>query len=148
MIVKKTELLTILSVLLFCCVGCACENYADVTPTLDAIESVCFQRTNVDENNAYTYFEKNLTDVTQIEAFCAKIDKIKFEKIDPVKFTSADYLIVFEGKKDHKLMVSGDQIIYDGQAYKVKKDGLQDMIAEIYGGIEQQETAAQSKLFK
>ena len=145
---KKTVLLTILSVLLFCSAGCTARNYADVTPTLDAIENVCFQRTNVDENNAYTYFEKNLADEAQIKAFCTKIDKIKFEKIDPVKFTSADYLIVFEGKKDHKLMISGDQIIYDGQAYKIQKDGLQDKIAEIYNGIEQQETAAQSKLFK
>lgn len=128
--------------------GCAEGNYANVTPSLDAIDSISFQRTNVDEENEYTYFEKTLTEADDIEAFCTKIDKLKFVEIDPIKFSSVDYLIVFEGAMQHKLMVSGDEIIYDGLAYKIEKGSLKDAISNIYDGLTQQEHSAASKLFR
>jgi len=128
--------------------GCANGNYANVTPSLDAIESVSFQRTNIDEEKKYTYFEKTLTKAEDIEAFCAKIDRLKFVEIDPVKFSSVDYLIVFEGTMQHKLMVSGDEIIYDGLAYNIEKGSLKDAISHIYDGLVQQEYSTSSKLFR
>ena len=128
--------------------GCAKGNFADVTPVLDAIESVSFQRTNIDKNNQYTYFEKNLTTSEEIEKFCESLDKVHFVSIDPVKFSSVDYLIVFEGKRQHKLMVSGDEIIYDGLAYKIDKGSLNDAITRLYNNISIQESVATSKLFR
>ncbi len=128
--------------------GCAKGDFADVTPSPDAIDSISFQRTNIDENNNYTYFEKTLTTADDIKGFCVDLDKVKFVKIDPVKFSSVDYLIVFEGPKQHKLMVSGDEIIYDGLAYKINNGSLNDAISRLYNDLPQQEQSATSKLFR
>ena len=136
--------------LIFCLLfgGCAKGDFADVTPSLDAIDSVSFQRTNIDESNKYTYFEKSLTEPDEIKEFCEALDKVRFVEIDPVKFSSVDYLIVFEGKRQRKLMISGDEIIYDGLAYKIDKGSLNDSITRLYNDIPQQESAAESKLFR
>ncbi len=153
---KRFCILFLSCVLLFG--GCSNVKYADVTPDLKAIEGVCFQRTNVDENNTYTYFEKTLSDPDEIVSFCKKIDKIKLETTEPTKFSSVDYLIVFQGKKEHKLYISGNEVIYDGLAYKLSGLSDEEQVAKpsklglkfqkIYEDMQQQESAAQSKLFK
>lgn len=139
----------IISVLLCCLMlsSCSAGNYKDVTPSLDVIESVCIQRTNIDDNGEYTYFEKILTQKEDIEAFCKSLDKLKFVSIDPVEFTSADFLIIFEGKIDRKMILSGDEIIYDGLAYKLENGSLVDFFGEIYAGIELEEGSAESRIF-
>ena len=145
---KRIGAFLLLCALVCCLFGCTQGNYADVTPNCDAIQNICFQRTNIDENDVYTYFEKNIAEKSEVESLCASLDKIKFVKIDPVKFSSADYLIVFEGKKTHKLMVSKNQIIYDGLAYEAVGGKLTETLDKIYGKFSQQEVAADSKLFK
>ena len=138
-----------ISILLCCLMLCSCSsgNYKDVTPSLKVIESVCIQRTNIGDDGAYTYFEKILSNKEDIEDFCKSLDKLKFVRIDPVEFTSADYLIVFEGKKDRKMILSGDEIIYDGLAYKLESGSLVDSVSEIYESISLQESRADSRLF-
>ena len=128
--------------------GCAEVKLSDVTPTLDAIETIYIQRTNIDENGEYTYFEKIITDADKIEAFCKKVDKLKFVKIDPVEFNSVDYLIFYEGKKNHKILFSGDQIIYDGKANKIYKGNLTEQISKLYNELPDTETPAVSKIFQ
>lgn len=128
--------------------GCEKVDYSDVTPTLNAIETIYIQRTNIDENNEYTYYEKVIDDAAQIEAFCARIDKLGFVSIDPIEFNSVDYLIVFAGPKNHKILFSGDQIIYDGKANQLHKGTLIDKIGSIYAQIETQEVLAESRLFR
>lgn len=144
---KKVVVLMLIVSLTFLMYGCQQKKYADVTPDLTAIESVSFQRTNIDENNQYTYYEKAISDAKEIEHFCKKLDKVHFVRIDPVEFTSVDYLIVFEGKLDHKLMISGNEIIYDGLAYQLEKGDLKDFITDLYDELEQQEKLTDSKLF-
>ena len=128
--------------------GCTKMNFKDVTPSLDAIDSIFFQRTNIDENQQYTYYEIQLTDSKEIASFCAKLDEVEFVEIEPVEFTSVDYLIVFEGKKKHKLMMSGDEIIYDGRAYKIYGSTLKNEMDALYGDLPQEESLTDSKLFK
>ena len=128
--------------------GCAVNNFADITPAPDAIESICFQRTNIDKKNQYTYFEKTLTEPEDIKNFCNKLDKVKVIGIDPIKFSSVDYLIIFEGPRQHKLLVCQNEIIYDGIAYKINSGSLNDAISHIYNKLPQQEQPATSKLFK
>ena len=89
-----------------------------------------------------------MTTSEEIKKFCESLDKVHFVSIDPVKFSSVDYLIVFEGKRQHKLMVSGDEIIYDGLAYKIDKGSLNDAITRLYNSISIQESVATSKLFR
>lgn len=128
--------------------GCAVGDFADITPTPDVIESISFQRTNIDEKKQYTYFEKKLTEPEEIKDFCKKLDKVKFVGIDPIKFSSVDYLIIFEGPRQHKLLVCQDEIIYDGIAYKINNGSLNDTISHLYDKLPQQEQPTSSKLFK
>lgn len=138
-----------ISILLCCLMLCSCSsaNYKDVTPSLETIRSVCIQRTKISDKGEYTYFEKILSSEEDIKEFCKNLDKLKFVRIDPVEFNSADYLIIFEGKKDRKIILSGDEIIYDGLAYKIESGSLVDSVGEIYEGITLEESSADSRLF-
>ena len=78
---KRIGAFLLLCALVCCLFGCTKGNYADVTPNCDAIQNICFQRTNIDENNVYTYFEKNIAEKSEVESLCASLDKIKFVKI-------------------------------------------------------------------
>lgn len=145
---KKCTCILLITVMLFSLCACDSAEYADVTPRTDVIEGICIQRTNIDEAGQYSYFEKNIEEAQQITEFCKSIDKIKFVEIDPQKFNSVDFLIVFEGKKEHKMMISGNKIIYDGLAYEIKNGELVSKISEIYSALSQQESKAVSKLFR
>ncbi len=146
--VKRIVSIVVIGLLLVALSGCKSTKKYDVTPSLDAIESISFQRTNIDENNQYTYFEKNIEEADAIQEFCKKLDKISLLKIDPIEFSSVDYLIVFQGKLDHKLMICQNKVIYDGQAYEAKNGDLLKDIAQIYNKVVGDETPAQSKLFQ
>ncbi|MBQ6947078.1 MAG: hypothetical protein IJN42_03435 [Clostridia bacterium] len=143
---KKSIALLLILVLIFCC-ACDSAEYADVTPRVEFVEGVCIQRTNV-EDGKYTYFEKKIDDPALIAGFCEQIDHLNFSKIDPQKFSSADFLIIYEGKKEHKMYVSGNKIMYNDLAYEAVSGDLIKKISELYNKIDQQETAAESRLFK
>lgn len=137
-----------LILIIACCLGgCAKGNFADVTPPIEVIEGVVIQRTNIDEDNNYTYFEKSLSATDEIEKFCNDLDKLKFVAIDPIKFSSIDYFIYFQGKKSHKLVVLKDAIIYDGLAYKIKKGDPVQKISALYDALPYDEIKTTSKIF-
>lgn len=127
--------------------GCASGEYADVTPLPDAVDSIAVQKTCVDEENNYTYMEKLIEETEAIESFCKQLDKIRFVETEPLEFSSVDYLIVFQGPKKRKLLLSGDEIIYDGRAYKSVKGTLKETMAEIYNSLSLEEKLTDSKLF-
>lgn len=143
---KRIVAICLIFVLL--CAGCAPKNRVDITPKTDAIQKITVQRTNVDADGKYTYFEKIIETPEEIASFCKKIDKIDFDSIDPVEFSSVDYLIIFDCGKRHKLLVNKDEIIYDGLAYKSTKGKLVDNISELYNQIEAEEASAVSQIFK
>lgn len=127
--------------------GCSKSDFADVTPPSQAIESIVIQRTNIDEDNNYTYFEKSLSDPAEIEKFCSDLDKLKFVAIDPIKFSSIDYFIYFQGQKSHKLVVLKDAIVYDGLAYKLNKGDPIQKIAALYDELPYDEVKTTTKIF-
>lgn len=142
----------IVSLLIFSCVfclfGCRKRNQINITPNPKAVDKISFQRTNIDENNEYTYFEKSIDEAGQIAKFCSKLDRLAFETKEPTEFTSVDYLIVFEGANRHKLLVSKNDVIYDGIAYECKNKDLISYISKLYRNANSEEVKTESKLFK
>lgn len=131
------------------CVLCSCTNseFSDITPIPDAVESIVFQRTNVDKDGNYTYFEKTIVEKEQMESFLNNIDSFRFVSVEPIKFSSVDYLIIFQGGRTHKLVLSGDLAVYDGLAYKIDKGDLSDKFSELYTSLSQEEKQTTSKIF-
>ncbi len=140
---------TILLIFIMLCVLCSCTNseFSDITPLPDAVESIVFQRTNVDKDGNYTYFEKTIVEKEQIESFLNKIDSLRLVSIEPIKFSSVDYLIIFQGGGTHKLVVCEDLAVYDGLAYKINKGDLSEKIFELYTSLSEEEKQTTSKIF-
>ena len=140
---------TIFLLIIMLCVLCSCTNseFSDITPIPDAVESIVFQRTNVDKDGNYTYFEKTIVEKEQMESFLNNIDSFRFVSVEPIKFSSVDYLIIFQGGRTHKLVLSGDLAVYDGLAYKIDKGDLSDKFSELYTSLSQEEKQTTSKIF-
>ncbi len=127
--------------------GCSKTEFSDITPLPEAVDGIVIQRTNIDQDGNYTYFEKNIDDPEKIGEFCDKIDDFQFLAIEPVKFSSVDYLVVYQGKKSHKLVFSEDVAIYDGLAYKINKGDLSEKFSELYDSLAGDEVKTTSKIF-
>lgn len=127
----------------------ACDGgqYKDVTPSPNTVDAVYIQKTIIEDEKKYTYKEKKIDQSDEIVSFLKKMDEIRFEEIEPVEFSKVDFLIVFDGKKKHKMLFLGDEIIYDGRAYKSVRGNLKKTVSKLYDALEGSELDATSKLF-
>lgn len=144
---KRVVTFLIIAASLLTITACDGGQYKDVTPSPDAVDTVYMQKTVIEGENKYTYKEKKIDQSDEIVSFLKKLDEIRFEEIEPVEFSKVDFLIVFDGKKKHKMLFLDDEIIYDGRAYKSVKGSLKKTVSKLYDALEGSELDTTSKLF-
>ncbi len=130
---------------------CGCnwnKKATELTPTRSAVQSIVIQKTYKDQDGGVIYRQKVIKDEQDITDIIQKLDAVSVEKQSAVEYSYVDYLVLFEGPKDHRLLVSGEYYIYDGTAYTVKQNKNKTVVADLYDKLNYTEEETTSRLFQ
>lgn len=130
---------------------CGCKwgkNVTELTPNRSAVQSIIIQKTYKNDDGKICYRQKVIDKDEDIDAIIKKLDSVGVERQEAVEYSYVDYLVLFEGPKDHRLVVSKDYYIYDGTAYTVTREKNKTVVANLYNTLNYTEEEASSRLFQ